>query len=116
LAESNKFNRIARGINVLLGSWLFLSAFLWEHGGAQRTNTAIVGVLIASLALVAMSAPAVRWLNTILSFWLFVSVWALPHHSLATMFNNAVVALVVLEVTLVSAGDDHRDAASGAAG
>ncbi len=92
---------VARGINVLLGIWLFISAFLWEHTGAERTNTWILGVLCFMFALAATRASVARWLNTALSIWLFISVWALPHDNLATMWNNALVAIVVFLLSLV---------------
>ncbi len=101
-------NRAARGVNYLLGIWLFLSAFVWDHGIAQRTNTWILGVLCVAFALIAIHTPAVRRLNTALSIWLFISVWALPHHSRATMWNNAIVAIVVFLLSLVPSEGEPR--------
>ncbi len=104
--------RIARGINVVLGIWLFSSAFVWQHTTAQRTNTWILGILCVIFALVAMSTPQVRWLNTALAVWLFISVWALPHMNLATMWNNALVAIAIFIASLVPSrpevGIPHR--------
>ncbi len=93
-------SKVARGINVVLGIWLFISAFAWEHTFAERTNTWILGVLCVVFALVAMSTSTARWLNTALAIWLFISVWALPHDNLGTMWNNAIVAIVVFLVSL----------------
>jgi hypothetical protein len=90
----------ARWINVVLGVWLFISAFVWPHLAAQRTNTWILGVLCFVFALVALGTSTARWLNTILAIWLFISVWALPHEHLGTMWNNAVVAIVVFLCSL----------------
>ena len=92
---------VARWVNLVLGVWLFISAFIWDHSMAERTNTWILGVLCVIFALIAMSTPTARWLNTILSIWLFISVWALPHHNLGTMWNNAIVAIVVFIASLV---------------
>ncbi len=108
LFRSSKANRVARGINLLLGIWLFASAFAWEHGAAQRTNTWIVGVLFVVLAFIAMSVPTARFLNTILSVWLFISIWALPHLGQGTMWNNGVIAIVVFEITLMSGGQGEH--------
>lgn len=93
--------QIARGLNVLLGIWLFISAFIWYHTAAERTNTWILGVLCVVFALIAMSTPQARWLNTALSIWLFISVWVLPHSNLGTMWNNALVAIAVFLLSLV---------------
>ncbi len=91
----------ARTLNVLLGIWLFISAFVWDHSMSQRTNTWILGVLCVIFALIAMRAAQVRYLNTILAIWLFISVWALPHHNLGTMWNNALVAIAIFLLSLV---------------
>ncbi len=93
----------ARGASVVLGVWLFISAFVWPHSAAQQTDTWILGVLFAVCALVAMSSPQVRYANTVLAIWLFISVWALPHRNLATMWNNALVAIAVFLLSLVPA-------------
>jgi hypothetical protein len=90
----------ARIINIVLGVWLFVSAFLWPHSYAQMTNTWIVGLLCIAFALIAMRVPEVRYLNTILAAWLFISVWALPSISLATQWNNALIALAIFFVSL----------------
>ncbi len=103
--------KVARGINLVLGIWLFISAFAWEHTLAERTNTWILGILCVLFALIAMSTPAARWLNTALAIWLFISVWALPHHNLATMWNNAIVAILVFALSLVP-GEGERGLAT----
>ncbi len=96
----------ARYLNVVLGVWLFISAFIWEHTAAERTNTWILGVLFVVFALVATRSPGARWVNTALSIWLFISVWALPHDNVGTMWNNALVAIVVFFASLVGGRDE----------
>lgn len=93
-----------RIINVILGVWLFISAFVWPHTQAQMTNTWILGVLCVIFALVAMAVPWVRYLNTLLAIWLFISAWALPTVSVGTIWNNVLVAIAVFIVSLVPAG------------
>src|SRR5512146_2183812 len=90
-----------RAVNVVLGIWLFVSAFIWAHAPAQQTNTWILGLLCVIFALIAMSSPPARWLNTALSIWLFISVWALPHDNLGTQWNNALVAIAIFVLSLV---------------
>ncbi len=101
LSDPTRSSQLARGLNVLLGVWLFISAFIWDHSLAERTNTWILGVLCVVFAAVALGNSMARWLNTALSIWLFISVWALPHHNLGTMWNNALVAIAVFLVSLV---------------
>jgi hypothetical protein len=98
----------ARIINVILGVWLFISAFIWPHTYSQMTNTWIVGVLVVAFSLIAMRVPEVRYLNTILAVWLFISVWALPTMSLGTAWNNALVAIAVFFVSLAPGYLDTR--------
>ncbi len=90
-----------RIINVILGVWLFISAFIWPHTSAQMTNTWILGVLCVVFALVAMAVPWVRYLNTLLAIWLFISAWALPTVSPGTIWNNVLVAIAIFIVSLV---------------
>ncbi len=92
---------VARAVNVILGVWLFISAFAWPHTTAQRADTWILGVLCVAFALIATREPSVRWLNTALAIWLFISVWALPHQNVGTMWNNALVAIAIFIVSLV---------------
>lgn len=91
----------ARTLNVILGIWLFISAFVWPHTGSQFTNTWILGVLCVIFALVAMRVAPVRWLNTLLAIWLFISAFALPHRLAGTVWNNALVAIAVFIVSLI---------------
>jgi hypothetical protein len=90
-------------INVILGVWLFISAFLWPHTYEQLNNTWIVGVLCAACALVAMRYAEARYLNAVLGAWLFISVWVLPTTSRATAWNNALVGIAVFLVALAPA-------------
>ncbi len=106
-AGTKRFGGIARWLNLILGIWLFISAFVWDHSGAERTNSWILGVLCVVFALIAMSTPTARWLNTALSIWLFISVWALPHHVLGTMWNNALVAIAIFLLSLAP-GEGER--------
>lgn len=93
----------ARIVNIVLGVWLFISAFIWPHSYAQMTNTWIVGVLVVAFSLIAMRVPEVRYLNTILAVWLFISVWALPSISMGTRWANALTAIAIFFVSLAPA-------------
>jgi hypothetical protein len=90
--------------NVVLGVWLFISAFLWAHGTPQFTNTWILGALCVLFSLIATRYEDARYLNTALAVWLFVSAWALPHVSIGTVWNNALVAIAIFFVSLVPSG------------
>jgi hypothetical protein len=89
----------ARTINILLGIWLFISAFAWPHDLAQRTNSWICGVLCVAFALLALRVPRARWLNLILGGWVFVSAFFLGQ-SHGTLWNNVLVGVAVVLVAL----------------
>ena len=88
-------------INVILGVWLFISAFAWPHSQAEMHNTWICGVLCAVFALLSMFVPQARYLNTALAVWLFISAWALPTVSAGTIWNNVLVAIAIFVYSLV---------------
>lgn len=92
---------VARFVNLVVGVWLFVSAFIWPHTYASRENTWIVGALCALFALIALKSPPVRWLNTVLSVWLFFSVFAVYHLSGGTFWNNLIAAIVMFIASLV---------------
>ena len=98
----------ARVTNVILGIWLFISAFIWPHTTVQMTNTWILGVLCVLFALIAMAVPPVRFVNTALAVWLFISAWALPTASTATTWNNVLVAIAIFLTSLVPSAPDER--------
>jgi len=100
-AANMSSNNMARGFTLLLGVWLFISAFIWPHTMAQMTNTWICGVLAVIFAAVAMRAPQVRYANTILAIWLFISAFALPTISIGTVWNNVIVSIAIFVSSLV---------------
>lgn len=96
----NKGNPV-RVLNIVLGVWLFISAFIWPHTQAQMTNTWILGVLCVLFAVVAMFYEPARFLNTALAIWLFISAWALPTINAGTVWNNVLCAIAIFIVSLI---------------
>ena len=91
----------ARTLNLILGLWLFVSAFVWPRTGATFANAWIVGLLAAVFAVIGMSNGRVRFANTALSAWLLVSVAVLPHRSSFGRWNDLAVAVLMLGLSLV---------------
>lgn len=91
---------MARWVNLVLGTWLFFSAFLWPHARTQ-TETWMLGALIAIFAVLASALPAVRRLNSFAALWLLVSTLAHARGDRATLLNNCLVAIAVFVVSLV---------------
>ncbi len=109
MADAARYNyNSARYWNVVVGIWLFISAFIWPHSPAQQTNTWICGLLCVAFALWAAAAPPMRYLNTALAVWLFISVWALPTLNAGTVWNNIIVAIVMFVISLIPSGRATR--------
>jgi hypothetical protein len=88
-------------VNLALGVWLFISAFIWQHSPASKTNTWIFGLIIALLSVSARRAPGARFANTAAAVWLFFSTLAISHYSQGTIWNNLIVAIAVFLFSLV---------------
>ena len=97
----------ARITNLLLGSWLFVSAFAWYHAPAHFNNSWVCGLLGAAFALLSLAVPRVRLLNTALAVWIVVSTLALPALDGPTLWNNLVVALLMFALSLVPETSVH---------
>lgn len=107
-------NKAARVANIIIGAWLFISAFIWPHSASQFTNTWLVGALCVLFAAIALRFPAFRWANAALAVWLFISVWTLPSIAEGTVWHNAIVAIVIFLVALVPTYLGGSPAGSGA--
>jgi hypothetical protein len=92
-----------RIINLVLTSWLTLSAFMWPHAPPHFRNVLVVGVLGAVIASLAAITPALRVLNTLLAVWLFTSAWALPATNTATLWNDIPIAIAMFLASLPGA-------------
>jgi len=66
--------------------------------------SSIVGLLIAIVSLVALRIPWMRWVNTALAAWLFLSTLAIPGTTRGTLWNNLIVAMLVYLASLVPGG------------
>lgn len=94
-------NAWARYMNVILGIWLVISAFIWPHALAQQTNAWVVGILAAVFAFLAAGRDQARYLNTALALWLVASIWVLPSISVATLWNSGIVAAGLFVFSLI---------------
>ncbi len=90
----------ARFINVILGGWLFISAFIWPHAHGQFTTAWLVGLAVTAIAIIGYWAPQIRYLNTLLAVWLFCSAFALPRLTVGTAWNHALVAIAIFIASL----------------
>lgn len=90
-----------RWVSLVIGIWLFISAFVWPHTLGERTNTWILGVLIFFASIAAMYVPTVRFLNTVFAIWLFVVTLIIGHTMPGTLWNNCIAAIIVFVMSLI---------------
>jgi hypothetical protein len=91
----------ARIASILIGCWLFLSTFVWEQTPSQAYNAWICGVLAASFAALAIAQPKIRYFNSALGIWLFLSAWVLPTSNLKTLWNCVACGIAIFFLSLV---------------
>jgi hypothetical protein len=94
----------ARVLNVLIGTWLFLSAFAWPHGLMQGMAALVCGILTMLTALVSIYYPRVRYVTAVIAVGLFVSSMSTAVRYDRTFWHNAVIAIAIFVVALVDRG------------
>jgi hypothetical protein len=98
--------------NLLLGVWLQVSAFAWLHTDASRMSAWLPGLLISVVAVLAMGAPPLRWLNTFMSFWLLLWTLFETASEPRSYWNGVICAMLVLVLSTIpsrSAATDFKE-------
>ena len=103
-----QWGRWPRYCNMLLGLWLFLSAFAWGHTPGNRINTCLVGLFVGIAATMATGASVMRRLTAALAGWLMFTTLIVYSARPATFWNNLILAALVLGVSLVPSPDELR--------
>lgn len=90
---------------LLLGAWLFASAFLLDHPhGASSANAYVVGLALMLFGTLALVQPGMweEWANLALGGWLIVSPFALGFAGTDIVtWNTITVGVLVGAGTLV---------------
>jgi hypothetical protein len=89
-----------RIFNVLIGTWLFVSAFMWSHAPLEAAFTMACGGLSVVFALATIYNRGFRYLNAGLAVLLFISTIVLSAWHGPTMWHNAVVAIAIFVLAL----------------
>jgi hypothetical protein len=92
--------RRARAVNMVLGTWLLTSAFLWPHAAGQFRLSWSVGALCIVVAALARTVPPLRYGNTMLGLWLTITTLLGPTLTSLTTWNNSLVGAAILVVSL----------------
>ena len=102
----------ASGLNLLVGIWLFISAFAVYHTTPMMTNNVICGIAVVVLAAIrsggAYDQAWLSWLNALLGVWVIISPWGVmgtgpngPSHGM--IINNCITGGVVVVLGVWSA-------------
>jgi hypothetical protein len=97
-----------RYCNMLLGLWLFFSAFVWAHTPGNRINTCLVGLFVGTAATLAAGASVIRRLTAALACWLMFTTLVVYPARPATFWNNLIMAALILGVSLIPSPDELR--------
>lgn len=88
-------SHVGNSINIAMGVWLVISAFVWPHEPTQRLNAVVFGSMIAVLASLALMWRPASWVATLPAVWLFGTSLSAEHRDALTPWHNVAVAFVV---------------------
>jgi hypothetical protein len=94
----------ARIFNILMGVWLFVSAFVWPHSGAQFAATAICGALTVLFAALTSYDLRSRYLTAAVGALVVVLAFALYPLGSATFWHNGIVGISIAVAGLADRG------------
>jgi hypothetical protein len=94
----------ARIFNILMGLWLFASAFVWPHSRAQLATTAICGVLTTLCAVLTSYDSRSRYLTAAVGALVVVLAFALHPLGSATFWHNGIIGISIAVAGLADRG------------
>jgi hypothetical protein len=90
-----------RVLNIGLGLWVFVSAFLWPHSRAEQYNAWVVGIVVVTAGLAAVEGSVwARSINAACGAWLAASALFLSRAGSVTAWNNLAAGLCIAAVAL----------------
>lgn len=106
-----------RGLQVLIGVWLILSAFLWPHLRLQAMVVWAAGGLTVLIAAASIFVQPLRLLLGLVAIWLIIGTFIQPA-LIGTLVNNLFCAVAILALSFLPPGnvrlfrrmDRHRTA------
>lgn len=102
-----------RAIAALLGAWLMAAPAVLGYGDPARTHDYIVGPIVLSTAIIAMSEATrpLRWVNAAAGAWMLVAPFVLGFAAVARL--NALVTGALLLVCALVRGSVQSDFGGG---
>jgi hypothetical protein len=87
-------------VTIVLGLWLFTSAFVWLHAPTVFTSTWIVGLLVALFGGLSIRRPLFRYANALLGAWLVASSIFLSDVYRGTAWHNGTLGVLLLLLSI----------------
>ncbi|TKC99874.1 SPW repeat domain-containing protein [Polyangium fumosum] len=88
--------RWPRWINIVLGIWLLIAPSALGYVDTYAANNdRLLGILIASSAIVALWAPKARFVNVVLGAWLIIAPFVLGYFGGRAVANDIVLGIAV---------------------
>lgn len=88
-------------VNLILGLWLIVSPYLFGYTSGAITNSVILGIIVAILAIVRLATPSqvwASWLNGIAGLWLIIAPFIVGFSVAAGYWNEIIVGIIVAVV------------------
>lgn len=100
----------AQVIVIISGVWLMVAPEVFGFDKSISDNAHIVGPLIATFAIVALSECTrnVRFFNLPLTAWLILAPWILQYNNSTAVINDYAVALLVAGLSFVKPKRKNR--------
>jgi hypothetical protein len=88
-------------LSLAIGLWLVLSTVAFQAESSAGFNRLMVGMMVASCAVMAAFAPWFRYVNTGLGVWLLGTTMAFDHRSPFLFLSTLAVAAALVVLSLV---------------
>ncbi len=95
-------------VNILLATWLFVTAFAFNAATAQFWSLLLVSVLVVAFEALSMWRNELRFVDTVLGLWLVLSVWLLPPRNDFIYWNNIVCGLLIVVMSMIRSRVKHE--------
>jgi hypothetical protein len=96
----------ARIFNVLIGTWLFISAFAWPHTQTQAATAIFGGVATVALAILSIYSRQARYANAGVAVVIFVVSLFGPSMRDGTVWHNTIMAAAILFSSLIGGSQE----------
>lgn len=89
-------------LSALIGVWILFANYVLNFQGILAKNGDVCGALIIAFSVIAWAEVVrpVRFLNVIIAVWLALAPWLLPGATAILLWNNSILALLLILLSL----------------